>query len=226
MKSIKVAVLGNSDDVKVGQIAIAIGNAQGMGQSVTVGYISAKNRELDMGNQVTGSKKMTFIQTDAAINGGNSGGPLLDINGNVVGINSAKISDTQVEGMCYAIPISSAIPIINDLMNRETLTEDEKGYMGVAVQDISSEAKEMYNVPDGVYVLANAKDAGVNTNKGSDNSSQGNNSDGNDGNGSNDNGSNGDGSNGNGSDGYNGDAYSDDEYNNGMNDWFNNMFPW
>ena len=295
MKSIKVAVLGNSDDVKVGQIAIAIGNAQGMGQSVTVGYISAKNRELDMGNQVTGSKKMTFIQTDAAINGGNSGGPLLDINGNVVGINSAKISDTQVEGMCYAIPISSAIPIINDLMNRETLTEDEKGYMGVAVQDISSEAKEMYNVPDGVYVssvspngpadkagivegdiiteidglsvssksaavdkitsnragteitvslyrkndaskgydkldlkvtLANAKDAGVNTNKGSDNSSQGNNSDGNDGNGSNDNGSNGHGSNGNGSDGYNGDAYSDDEYNNGMDDWFNNMFPW
>ena len=295
MKSIKVAVLGNSDDVKVGQIAIAIGNAQGMGQSVTVGYISAKNRELDMGNQVTGSKKMTFIQTDAAINGGNSGGPLIDINGNVVGINSAKISDTQVEGMCYAIPISSAIPIINDLMNRETLTEDEKGYMGVAVQDISSEAKEMYNVPDGVYVssvspngpadkagivegdiiteidglsvssksaavdkitsnragtevtvslyrkndaskgydkldlkvtLANAKDAGVNNNKGSDNSSQGNDSDGNDGNGSNDNGSNGNGSNGNGSDGYNGDAYSDDEYNNGMNDWFNNMFPW
>lgn len=152
MKTIKVAVLGNSDEVKVGQIAIAIGNAQGMGQSVTVGYISAKERELDMGNTQTGSKKMKFLQTDAAINGGNSGGPLLDINGNVVGINSAKISDTQVEGMCYAIPISQAIPIINELMNRETLTEEEKGYMGVSLQDISSEAKEMYGVPDGVYV--------------------------------------------------------------------------
>ena len=99
----------------------------------TVGYISAKNRELDMGNQVTGSKKMTFIQTDAAINGGNSGGPLLDINGNVVGINSAKISDTQVEGMCYAIPISSAIPIINDLMNRETLTYLCGGKGGITI---------------------------------------------------------------------------------------------
>lgn len=149
---IKVAVLGNSDEVKVGQIAIAIGNAQGMGQSVTVGYISAKERELDMGNAQTGSKKMKFLQTDAAINGGNSGGPLLDIGGNVVGINSAKISDTQVEGMCYAIPISQAIPIINELMNRETLTQEEKGYMGVSLQDISSEAKEMYGVPDGVYV--------------------------------------------------------------------------
>ncbi|MDE6636372.1 MAG: trypsin-like peptidase domain-containing protein, partial [Lachnospiraceae bacterium] len=100
---IKVAVLGDSDSVKVGQIAIAIGNAQGMGQSVTVGYISAKDRELDMSDSANGgTKTMNFLQTDAAINGGNSGGPLVDIKGNVVGINSAKISDTQVEGMCFA----------------------------------------------------------------------------------------------------------------------------
>lgn len=153
-EAIKVALLGDSDKVKVGQIAIAIGNAQGMGQSVTVGYISAKDRKLDMGEgtEQDSSKSMSFLQTDAAINGGNSGGPLIDINGNVVGINSAKISDTSVEGMCYAIPISTAIPIINELMNRETLTDAERGYLGVSLQDISAEAVEMYNVPDGVYV--------------------------------------------------------------------------
>lgn len=154
-EAIKVAVLGDSDSVKVGQIAIAIGNAQGMGQSVTVGYISAKDRELDMSDNANGgTKTMNFLQTDAAINGGNSGGPLVDIKGNVVGINSAKISDTQVEGMCFAIPISSAIPIINELMNRETLTDEERGYMGVSLQDISEEAVSMYNVPDGVYVAS------------------------------------------------------------------------
>ena len=151
--AIKVAMLGDSDEVKVGQIAIAIGNAQGMGQSVTVGYISAKDRELDMSDNANGgTKTMNFLQTDAAINGGNSGGPLVDINGNVVGINSAKISDTQVEGMCYAIPISSAIPIINELMNRETLTDEERGYLGVSLTDVSEDAVKMYNVPDGVYV--------------------------------------------------------------------------
>ncbi len=160
LEAIKVAVLGDSDDIKVGQMAIAIGNAQGMGQSVTVGYISAKDRKLDMQDENTGgTKTMNFLQTDAAINGGNSGGPLLNVNGEVVGINSAKISDTQVEGMCFAIPISSAIPIINDLMNRETLTEEEKGYMGVTLQNISSDAVEMYGVPDGVYV-SDVKDNG------------------------------------------------------------------
>ena len=160
LEAIKVAVLGDSDDIKVGQMAIAIGNAQGMGQSVTVGYISAKDRKLDMQDENTGgTKTMNFLQTDAAINGGNSGGPLLNVNGEVVGINSAKISDTQVEGMCFAIPISSAIPIINDLMNRETLTDEEKGYMGVTLQNISSDAVEMYGVPDGVYV-SDVKDNG------------------------------------------------------------------
>ena len=150
---IKVAVLGDSDEVKVGQMAVAIGNAKGMGQSVTVGYISAKDRELEIADESTGkTMKMKYLQTDAAINGGNSGGPLLDVSGRVVGINSAKISDTQIEGMCYAIPISTAIPIINELMNRETLTAEEKGYMGVSLSDVSSEAVEKYGVPSGAYV--------------------------------------------------------------------------
>lgn len=158
LEAIKVAILGDSNDIKVGQMAIAIGNAQGMGQSVTVGYISAKDRKLDMPDESNGgTKTMTFLQTDAAINGGNSGGPLLNAKGEVVGINSAKISDTQVEGMCFAIPISSAIPIINDLMNRETLTDEEKGYMGISLKDISSEAVELYGVPDGVYVASVSK---------------------------------------------------------------------
>lgn len=159
LDAIKVAVLGDSDSVKVGQMAIAIGNAQGMGQSVTVGYISAKDRQLSVPDSTgTSSKTMTFLQTDAAINGGNSGGPLLNANGEVVGINSAKISDTDVEGMCYAIPISQANPIINELMNRETLTDEERGYMGVSLQDIAAEAVEMYGVPDGVYVAAVSDD--------------------------------------------------------------------
>ncbi len=152
LDAIKVAVLGDSDNVKVGQMAIAIGNAQGMGQSVTVGYISAKDRKLDISSATGGTTTMSFLQTDAAINGGNSGGPLLNAGGEVVGINSAKISSTDVEGMCYAIPISQANPIIKDLMNRETLTEEERGYMGVSLQDISNEAVEMYGVPDGVYI--------------------------------------------------------------------------
>ncbi|MBE5938721.1 MAG: PDZ domain-containing protein [Lachnospiraceae bacterium] len=153
MEKIKISVLGDSDAVKVGQLAIAIGNAKGMGQSVTVGYISAKNRELEIPNETTGKTvKMNYLQTDAAINGGNSGGPLLDINGKVVGINSAKISDTQIEGMCYAIPISNAIPIINDLMNRETIADEDKGYMGIRLSDVSDEAIEMYGVPEGAYV--------------------------------------------------------------------------
>ena len=153
LNSIKIAVLGDSDSLKVGQAAIVIGNAQGMGQAVTVGCISAKNRERQIQDSTTGgSKTMKFIQTDAAINGGNSGGPLLDINGNVVGISTAKITDTQVEGMCFAIPISSAKPIINELMNRETIAEEDKGYLGVSFQNISSEAVQLYGVPDGVYV--------------------------------------------------------------------------
>lgn len=149
---IKVANLGNSDDVKVGQAAIAIGNALGYGQSVTVGYISAKNREVDVSDQNGSSKKMTLLQTDAAINPGNSGGALLDINGNVIGINSGKYSAAEVEGMGYAIPISSAVPVINELMKRKVLKEEEKGYLGITGRNISKDISEAYGMPTGVYV--------------------------------------------------------------------------
>jgi serine protease Do len=148
LSAIKVAKLGNSETVKVGQMAIAIGNALGYGQSVTVGYISAKDREI----AVDQNTKLTVLQTDAAINPGNSGGALININGEVIGINSAKFSDTDVEGMGYSIPISIAYPIVDELMNREVLTEDEKGYLGVYPQDVDSSVASLYDWPIGVYV--------------------------------------------------------------------------
>lgn len=151
-QSIKVASLGHSEDVKVGQMAVAIGNALGYGQSVTVGYISAKDREVEVGDDSSGSNKMVLLQTDAAINPGNSGGALLDINGNVIGINSVKYADTKVEGIGYAIPMSDAIPIINELMNREVLKDEEKGYLGITGRTISEELSEAYGFPVGVYV--------------------------------------------------------------------------
>ena len=141
---IKIATLGHSDDVKVGQMAIAIGNALGYGQSVTVGYISAKDG--------SSSNKMVLLQTDAAINPGNSGGALLDVNGNVIGINSVKYADTKVEGIGYAIPMSDAIPIINELMQREVLSDSEKGYLGITGKTISDSVSEAYGIPVGVYV--------------------------------------------------------------------------
>ena len=161
---IKVATLGDSDNVKLGQMAVAIGNALGYGQSVTVGYISAKDRTITAG---TGSNAttMSLIQTDAAINPGNSGGALLNMKGEVIGINSAKLADTNVEGMGYAIPITHAIPIINELMNREVLKENEKGYLGITGQNITEE-NNIYNMPIGVYVYevaeeGAAKEAGM-----------------------------------------------------------------
>lgn len=166
-EKIKVATLGDSDSTKVGQMAIAIGNALGYGQSVTVGYISAKDREVTITDENTNqSNKMTLLQTDAAINPGNSGGALLDINGNVIGINSVKYASSEVEGMGYAIPISKAIPIINELMKREVLSEDEKGYLGITGRSISDEVSKSYGMPVGVYVVevgksGSAKDAGV-----------------------------------------------------------------
>lgn len=150
--NIKVASLGHSEDVKVGQMAIAIGNALGYGQSVTVGYISAKDREVEVGDENSGTNKMILLQTDAAINPGNSGGALLDANGNVIGINSVKYADTSVEGIGYAIPMSDAIPIINELMNREVLSEEEKGYLGISGRTVSEELSEAYGFPVGVYV--------------------------------------------------------------------------
>ncbi len=151
--NIKVASLGHSEDVKVGQMAIAIGNALGYGQSVTVGYISAKDRQVEVGDGNSSSANtMVLLQTDAAINPGNSGGALLDVNGNVIGINSVKYADTKVEGIGYAIPMSNAIPIINELMNREVLKDEEKGYLGITGRTIGDEVSEAYGFPNGIYI--------------------------------------------------------------------------
>lgn len=150
---IKIATLGDSTTLKVGEPAIAIGNAMGYGQSVTSGIISALDREVTVtdsngGNAVTND----LIQTDAAINPGNSGGALLNIKGEVIGINSVKYSDTQVEGMGYAIPISTASPIINDLINKEIVDESEGGYMGINGVDVTSDLSETYGIPEGASV--------------------------------------------------------------------------
>lgn len=148
MKSIKIATLGDSSEAKVGEMAVAIGNALGYGQSVTVGYISAKDRTVD----VEGTK-MVLLQTDAAINPGNSGGALLNLKGEVIGINSVKFSSEEVEGMGYAIPVSSAMPIIEELMNREQLTDDEKGYLGISGSSVDEQGNQYYNIPYGVLVV-------------------------------------------------------------------------
>ena len=157
-KSIRVASLGNSDEAKVGQMVIAIGNALGYGQSVTVGYVSAKNREVSTADETTGkSTTQILMQTDAAINPGNSGGALIDTRGNVIGINSSKYfsyGSTSVEGMGYAIPMSSAVSVINDLMDREVLKDNEKGYLGITGSTIKESENKAYGIPIGVYVRA------------------------------------------------------------------------
>lgn len=147
MENIKIATLGNSDDVKVGEQAIAIGNALGYGTSVTVGYISAKDREVQGEDS-----NMKLIQTDAAINPGNSGGALVNSDGAVIGINSSKYADTSVEGMGFAIPINTATPIINSIIKAETIPEDEAAYLGIKGIDVASEYAEYYNMPEGVFV--------------------------------------------------------------------------
>lgn len=148
MKAIAIATIGDSTSLSVGEPAIAIGNALGYGQSVTSGIISALNREVTVDN-VTNS----LIQTDAAINPGNSGGALLNIKGELIGINSVKYSSTEVEGMGYAIPISSAMPIIEKLMTRETKEKvSESGYLGIAGVDVDSNVSKVYSLPVGVYV--------------------------------------------------------------------------
>lgn len=147
MGKIKIATLGNSDDIKVGQMAIAIGNALGYGQSTTVGYISATEREVTIENNT-----MTLLQTDAAINPGNSGGALLNIAGEVIGINSVKYADSAVEGMGFAIPITRAMPIINELMNREKIEAGEEGFLGIAGNTVSSDMISSYGWPEGVYI--------------------------------------------------------------------------
>lgn len=148
MKAIAIATIGDSTSLSVGEPAIAIGNALGYGQSVTSGIISALDREVTVDNVTN-----TLIQTDAAINPGNSGGALLNIKGELIGINSVKYSSTEVEGMGYAIPISSAMPIIEKLMTRETKEKvSESGYLGIAGINVDSNVSKVYNFPAGVYV--------------------------------------------------------------------------
>jgi len=154
--SIKVATLGDSDNVKPGDIAIAIGNALGYGQSVTVGYISALDRE------IPGDSKGKLIQTDAAINPGNSGGALLNSAGQVIGINSVKYASTEVEGVGYAIPITKAIPMINELMNREVVSSREQGFLGIDIskaQNVTEIHSQRFNMPVGVYVYSVVEDS-------------------------------------------------------------------
>ena len=158
MNAIKVATLGDSDSLKVGEPAIAIGNALGYGQSVTTGVISALNRSVSETNEQTGETTESdakLIQTDAAINPGNSGGALLNANGEVIGINSAKIATETVEGIGYAIPVSDVSDLITNLMNQKTKTkvaESERGYIGIKGVDVTSDSAQMYNMPTGVYV--------------------------------------------------------------------------
>ena len=160
--AIKEAIIGNSDLLKVGQQVVAIGNALGYGQSVTTGIVSALNRQIDTTDAI-------MIQTDAAINPGNSGGALLNMNGEVIGINSAKFSSTEVEGMGYAISITTAMPIIEDLMNRTTrekVADENASYLGIDGEEITADISSAYGIPKGIYVTSvgsgsPAKEAGV-----------------------------------------------------------------
>lgn len=150
LEEIKVAKLGNSDDLQIGEQVVAIGNALGYGQSVTTGIVSALNRTLDGDDSET-----TFIQTDAAINPGNSGGALLNMNGELIGINSAKLANTKIEGMGYAIPISRANPILDSLMNlasREKLDAADSGYLGIVGFSVTSDVAKKYGIPEGIYL--------------------------------------------------------------------------
>lgn len=150
--SIAIATMGDSDTLKVGEPVIAIGNALGYGQSVTTGVVSALNRTLEVSETGTSN---ALIQTDAAINLGNSGGALLDIKGQVIGINSNKIGGSTIEGMGYAIPISSAKPIIEELMNRETkekVDESNRGFLGISCINVTKAMGEAYGMPEGIYV--------------------------------------------------------------------------
>lgn len=150
LSNIDIAVLGDSEGANVGEMVIAIGNALGYGPTTTVGYLSAKDREVNIdGNN------MILLQTNAAINHGNSGGALLNSRGEVIGINNAKLSSTSIEGICFAIPISKATPILNELMSREILSEEEKGYLGISVKELDSSIFQFFSDwPEGVYVYS------------------------------------------------------------------------
>ena len=151
LSEIKVATIGDSDSIQMGEQVFAIGNALGYGQSVTSGYVSALNRQVS-----SDDTDGTFIQTDAAINPGNSGGALLNMKGELIGINSAKIASDEVEGMGFAIPISKAEPILDEMMNQETRykveDEDKAAYIGITCENVTSDVNQMYGIPQGVYV--------------------------------------------------------------------------
>ena len=173
---IKTITIGDSDDLQLGEQVVAIGNALGYGQSVTSGYVSALNRELELSDGVSSFTSSNLIQTDAAINSGNSGGALLNMKGELVGINEAKSSSSgfgaTVDNVAYAIPISKAKPILEELMTLETkdkVAEDEKGYLGIQCVDVNQETSQRYDIPVGVYVRAvsegsPAKEAGIQEN--------------------------------------------------------------
>ena len=157
LSHMKSAVLGNSDSIRVGERVVAIGNALGIGQSVTTGIVSAKNREIEGIDNAT-----KLIQTDAAINPGNSGGALLNMHGELIGINVAKNSGNAIEGMGYAIPVNEAIVVIDTLSNRkvrEAIPEEEQGYLGITARNITSQLKESLDMPEGIYVYSITKDS-------------------------------------------------------------------
>lgn len=156
LSKIKVAKIGNSGGLKVGQMVMAIGNALGYGQSLTVGYVSAKDRVVTV-NDIT----MKLIQTDAAINPGNSGGALLNLDGEVVGINSAKFSDRAVEGMGYAIPMSTVKPLINELKTSKNLTDTQRGYLGIYYKEIDESSHQAFNLPYGLYITEVSDNGGA-----------------------------------------------------------------
>lgn len=148
LSSVKIAAIGDSTKTKVGEQAIAIGNALGYGTSVTVGYISAKDREIDSED----SSSVKLLQTDAAINPGNSGGALVNSKGEVIGINSSKFASEEVEGMGFAIPMATAESILEELMNQKTVDASEQAYLGITGRDITSEYVKAYGLPEGIYV--------------------------------------------------------------------------
>lgn len=153
ISAIHVATLGDSDSLSVGESAIAIGNALGYGQSVTTGVISALNREVTVTDEMSGTSVTNeLLQTDAAINPGNSGGALLNAKGEVIGINSVKYSSTEVEGVGYAIPINTASPIIEKMINRDVVDESKSAYLGINGVDVSNSVSQTYNMPEGVYL--------------------------------------------------------------------------
>lgn len=153
LAAVKIATMGDSEALKVGQAAIAIGNALGYGQSVTTGVISALGRQITITDSETGNKVTNeLIQTDAAINPGNSGGALLNSQGEVIGINSVKYSDTNVEGMGYAIPMAAASPIINELITREVVDRSQAAFLEIVGVDVTSDVASAYHMPEGIYI--------------------------------------------------------------------------